>query len=56
MPGERGTRNASDTVNTERESRRAWPGATYILGNPIRVGLTSQLDEYPFTWCRWSMR
>ncbi|WP_248151147.1 REP-associated tyrosine transposase [Stenotrophomonas indicatrix] len=30
--------------------------ALYILGNPIRVGLTSQLDEYPFAWCRWSMR
>ena len=30
--------------------------ALYILGNPIRAGLATQLDEYPFAWCRWPMR
>ncbi|WP_313415200.1 transposase [Stenotrophomonas sp.] len=30
--------------------------ALYILGNPIRAGLASQLDEYPFAWCRWPQR
>jgi len=30
--------------------------ALYILGNPIRAGLATELDEYPFAWCRWPMR
>ncbi len=30
--------------------------ALYILGNPVRAGLATELDEYPFAWCRWPMR
>ncbi|ARQ88977.1 REP-associated tyrosine transposase [Stenotrophomonas maltophilia] len=29
--------------------------AMYVLGNPIRAGLTAQLGEYPHAWCRWGM-
>ena len=27
--------------------------AMYVLGNPVRAGLTTQLGEYPHAWCRW---
>ncbi|HDS1556686.1 transposase [Stenotrophomonas sp. TWI169] len=40
-------------VRTEDAIRRH---ALYILGNPVRAGLAVQLDEYPFAWCRWSLR
>ncbi|MCB7146503.1 transposase [Stenotrophomonas maltophilia] len=40
-------------VRSEEALRRH---ALYILGNPIRAGLTLHLDEYPFAWCRWPMR
>ncbi|WP_343651489.1 transposase [Stenotrophomonas sp.] len=29
--------------------------AVYVMGNPIRAGLTTQLGEYPHAWCRWDM-
>lgn len=29
--------------------------AMYVLGNPIRAGLTAQLGEYPHAWCRWEV-
>ncbi|WP_420883733.1 transposase [Isoptericola jiangsuensis] len=29
--------------------------AMYVLGNPIRAGLTTQLGEYPHACCRWNM-
>ncbi len=29
--------------------------AMYVLGNPIRAGLTTQLGEYPHAWCRWEL-
>ena len=27
--------------------------ALYILGNPVRAGLTERIGEYPFAWTRW---
>ncbi|MCB1560292.1 MAG: transposase [Xanthomonadales bacterium] len=27
--------------------------ARYILANPIRRGLSSQIGEYPYAWSRW---
>ncbi|HBS57341.1 MAG TPA: hypothetical protein DEA38_16640 [Stenotrophomonas sp.] len=29
--------------------------ALYVLGNPVRAGLTTQLGEYPHAWCRWEL-
>ncbi|TDV29748.1 transposase [Stenotrophomonas sp. CC22-02] len=29
--------------------------AMYVVGNPIRAGLATQLGEYPHAWCRWEM-
>ncbi|WP_411851303.1 REP-associated tyrosine transposase [Stenotrophomonas sp. LGBM10] len=29
--------------------------ATYMLANPIRAGMTRNIGEYPFAWCRWPM-
>jgi putative transposase len=29
--------------------------AMYVVGNPIRAGLSTQLGEYPHAWCRWEM-
>jgi len=29
--------------------------AMYVVANPIRAGLTTQLGEYPHAWCRWEM-
>ncbi|MDV9042484.1 transposase [Stenotrophomonas sp. RAC2] len=29
--------------------------AVYVLGNPIRAGLTAQIGEYAHAWCRWEM-
>jgi len=27
--------------------------ARYIAANPVRAGLSQQVGEYPFAWCRW---
>lgn len=27
--------------------------ALYILGNPVRAGLTERIGEYPFAWTKW---
>jgi len=29
--------------------------AMYVMGNPIRAGLTTQLGEYPHAWCEWGL-
>lgn len=29
--------------------------AMYILANPVRTGLASELGEYPHAWCRWPL-
>ncbi|CAH0162132.1 hypothetical protein SRABI102_00814 [Stenotrophomonas lactitubi] len=29
--------------------------AMYILANPVRAGLASELGEYPHAWCRWPL-
>jgi putative transposase len=28
----------------------------YILGNPVRKGLTSALGDYPYAWSAWGPR
>jgi len=40
-----------DRVLREQDSSAAV--AAYILGNPIRSGLTRTVGEYPFAWCAW---
>ena len=27
--------------------------ARYLIANPIRAGLASNVDEYPYVWCAW---
>lgn len=29
--------------------------AMYVMGNPIRAGMTTQLDGYPHAWCEWDL-
>ncbi|HFK2918535.1 TPA: transposase [Stenotrophomonas maltophilia] len=29
--------------------------AMYLMGNPIRAGLTTRLGQYPHAWCEWSL-
>lgn len=29
--------------------------AMYVLGNPIRAGLTAQIGDYAHAWCRWEL-
>ncbi|QKW57767.1 transposase [Stenotrophomonas sp. NA06056] len=29
--------------------------AMYVMGNPIRAGLATQLGEYPHAWCEWEI-
>ncbi|HDS0950292.1 TPA: transposase [Stenotrophomonas maltophilia] len=29
--------------------------AKYIMANPIRAGLASEVGEYPYAWCRWPL-
>jgi REP element-mobilizing transposase RayT len=28
--------------------------AMYILGNPVRAGLTEQIEDYPYAWSLWA--
>ena len=28
--------------------------AMYILGNPVRAGLTEQIEDYPYAWSLWT--
>lgn len=39
-------------VRSEDSLRRH---AMYIVGNPIRAGLSTKMGDYPFAWCRWPM-
>ena len=27
--------------------------ARYLVANPLRKGLVTRIEEYPFWWCRW---
>ena len=27
--------------------------ARYLVGNPLRKGLVTRIEDYPFWWCRW---
>ncbi len=27
--------------------------ARYLVANPLRKGLVTKIDDYPFWWCRW---
>jgi putative transposase len=36
-----------------RENEGAAIVARYILGNPVRAGLSTRIGEYPFAWCVW---
>ncbi|MDV3513202.1 transposase [Stenotrophomonas sp. C1657] len=38
-----------------RSDESLYRHAMYVLGNPIRAGLTAQLGEYPHAWCRWEI-
>ncbi|NZA28115.1 transposase [Luteimonas sp. SJ-92] len=38
-----------DERDLERQSR-------YLIANPIRRGLVSDIDAYPYWWCRWISR
>ncbi|HDS1101185.1 REP-associated tyrosine transposase [Stenotrophomonas maltophilia] len=29
--------------------------AMYLMGNPIRAGLTTRLGQYPHAWCEWEL-
>lgn len=29
--------------------------AMYVMANPIRAGLATQLGEYPHAWCQWEI-
>ena len=29
--------------------------ARYIIGNPLRAGLSERVGEYPYAWCRWDI-
>ncbi|HGM7309463.1 TPA: transposase [Stenotrophomonas maltophilia] len=29
--------------------------AMYLMGNPIRAGLTTRLGQYPHAWCEWGL-
>ncbi|MFL9582801.1 REP-associated tyrosine transposase [Stenotrophomonas sp. AB1(2024)] len=29
--------------------------ARYIVGNPIRAGMTDHIGEYKYAWCRWPL-
>jgi putative transposase len=29
--------------------------ARYIVGNPIRAGITEHIGEYKYAWCRWPL-
>ncbi len=29
--------------------------AMYVMANPIRVGLATQLGQYPHAWCQWEL-
>lgn len=29
--------------------------ARYIVGNPIRAGMTASIGEYRYAWCRWPL-
>jgi putative transposase len=40
-----------DRVLREADSSEAV--AAYILGNPIRAGITSTVGAYPYAWCVW---
>lgn len=36
-----------------RENDSSAVVAAYILGNPVRAGISSSVGEYPFAWCVW---
>lgn len=37
----------------QRDERQLMAEATYILANPVRAGLATGMNSYPFAWCRW---
>ncbi len=39
----------------QRDERQFRTEALYIMANPVRAGLATRLEEYPFAWCRWSL-
>ncbi len=39
-------------VRAEESLRRQ---AMYIMGNPVRAGLTEKIGEYPYAWMLWPM-
>ena len=38
-----------------RSDESLYRHAMYLMGNPIRAGLTTQLGEYPHAWCEWDV-
>ncbi|WP_349986266.1 transposase [Stenotrophomonas sp. WHRI 8082] len=42
-----------DHALRSEESLRAQ--ALYIVANPVRAGLSENLGDYPYAWCRWPL-
>ncbi|HGM7337930.1 TPA: transposase [Stenotrophomonas maltophilia] len=38
-----------------RSDESLYRHALYLMGNPIRAGLTTQLGQYPHAWCEWEL-
>ncbi|MDV3468400.1 transposase [Stenotrophomonas sp. C3(2023)] len=38
----------------QRDERQWRQQALYIVNNPVRAGLVSALNDYPYLWCRWT--
>ncbi|WP_312326265.1 transposase [Stenotrophomonas sp.] len=38
-----------------RSDRSLRDHVMYILGNPVRAGITGKLGEYPHAWCKWPL-
>ncbi len=38
-----------------RSDESLYRHALYLMGNPIRAGLATQLGQYPHAWCEWEL-